>query len=125
MTTRDYLTLGPVPLDEDCLQTGKDSPTAIRMEAKRFALFLREWARRGGAPEALVQNISWKEFQHDFGSYTEAVVWYWVSEDCNPTETELFALWLEANTPPKWDSEKPEKSWEEWLVEDRKLNEMT
>ena len=90
---RDYLCLGPVPAYECCQQVGTpeydyDRDTA---DLKRYKAMLQErW------PDA---HFGIKSFQHDFGCYREAVVYY------DTAENDPIALEVEANLPTTWDQE--------------------
>ena len=68
----DYLTLGPVPCDEDCAQVGsRDFRNQSRREMKAYINQLkREF------PEWVGHDVAFKimSFAHDFGSYGEVVI---------------------------------------------------
>lgn len=89
---RDYLTLGPVPVDEDCQQIGtpgydyeKDTADLRRYKA----MLQKRW------PEA---HFAIKSFPHDFGTYREVVVYFDDEED------DPVAFEVEANLPQVWDA---------------------
>ncbi len=87
----DYLTLGPTPAGENCVQVGNDNyQTLAREECKKYiALLRKKW------PEA---NFRIKSFPHDFGSYMEVVVMY---DTENEKETDQ-AFDIENNLPESW-----------------------
>lgn len=88
---RDYLTLGPVPADEDCQQIGSpeydyDKDTA---DLRRYKAMLEQrW------PEG---RFAIKSFPHDFGTYREVVVYF------DTEEEDPLAFEVEANLPQMWD----------------------
>lgn len=96
----DYIELGPTPCEEDCAQVGQDNYRSIaRKEAMAFVKQLnREFFSR--VDRGLIEfGVKW--FNHDFGSYCEAVVYY------NPSDPESAnaAIFAENNTPMRWDEE--------------------
>lgn len=80
---RDYISLGPVPCEEDCTQVGRDNyDTQARAECKRFAAqILRHYPEPNAAA-----RIGVKSFPHDFGSYYEVVAYY-------DTDDEVSTRW--------------------------------
>ena len=94
---REYLTLGPVPVEEDCVQVNStgDYLPAMSKEVKRFVEFLDN--RFINQPEGAYFGV--KNEYHDFGQYKEAAVFY----DTNYAEAEEFAFFVECNLPMTWD----------------------
>ena len=89
---REYYELGPVPSEEDCLQTGKDDFSLMKKECRIYQRQL----------ERMFQGLQFgvKTFPHDFGSYCEVVVYY---DSENQDEAEK--VWsIESDLPAKWDN---------------------
>ena len=97
---RDYITLGPTPMGEDCIQVGSEEyhNGDDKREVKRFCEMLQkrfpEWSSE-------MVMFGKKTFPHDFGSYTEACVYY----DDEKEESCEFAYFVEGNLPEMWDDE--------------------
>ena len=91
---RDFLTLGPVPADEDCQQIGMPDYDGEKDTAdlKRYKAMLQErW------PDA---HFAIKSFPHDFGSYREVVVYFDTEQDEDP-----IAFEVESNLPREWEKQ--------------------
>lgn len=95
---RDYVTLGPTPCEEDCVQVG-DPDYSLRAipECKRFIRLIRE--HLGQEPEGAKLVV--KAFSHDFGTYHEVVCWY---DEAFPKSVD-YAFKCESNAPTRWDEE--------------------
>lgn len=96
----NYLELGPVPVDESCVQVDKSNEYLKDM--------LKECKIYKNMLESKYPNIkdfgcyfSIKDFQHDFGTYIEVVVNY-NDEDY---ESETIALDICNNLPLTWSNE--------------------
>jgi len=86
---RDYLTIGPVPCDEPCIQLGRPHYSTIsRLECNAYRKAVIE---AYGLPPG-ESTLSIKGFQHDFGTYHELVVNY----DPNNEEECAYALKVES-----------------------------
>ena len=88
---RDYLSLGPVPCDEDCQQIGSDAYDYQKDTADlhRYKTMLQErW------PTA---HFAVKSFPHDFGTYREIVVYF------DDEDEDAIAYDVEANLPQTWN----------------------
>ena len=95
---RDYLTLGPTPCGEDCQQVGpKFDFEKSNKELKAFKHQLERQFKN--IPEGSKFGI--KTFPHDFGSYSEVVVYF---DDENNKSTD-FAFDVENHIPEFWDEE--------------------
>lgn len=95
---RDYMTLGPVPVDESCAQVGKDD--FVEKERKELRAYRHQLERQfPDPPEGVTFGV--KHFAHDFGSYGEVVAKY---DDDDEKQLE-FVYQIEANLPDKWDDE--------------------
>jgi len=92
---RDYLTLGPTPVDEPCQQVGT-SHFDKQAETRELRAFLHQLERLYPKGE-----FSIKAFPHDFGTYREVVVWF----DEEIPETLELAIQVEGNTPLNWDEQ--------------------
>ena len=94
---REWLTLGPVPYEEDCVQvnSNEDYLPAMNKEVRKFVEFLQN--RFLNIPENAYFGV--KSENHDFGTYKEAAI-FWDTED---EESEQFAFFVESNIPARWD----------------------
>lgn len=97
--TLDYITLGPVPCDEDCAQVG--SPDYAIKARKECRAFINQIRRQHPALVDKIANLNIKSFPHDFGTYYEVVALF---DDNSPDETHA-AYELENVTPTVWDRE--------------------
>ena len=95
---RDYMTLGSVPYEEDCVQvnSNEDYLPAMTKEVRKFVQFLQN--RFPDIPEEAYFGVK-RESGHDFGTYLEAAV-YW---DKNDEKSQEFAFFAESNIPARWD----------------------
>ena len=94
---REWLTLGPVPYEEDCVQvsSNEDYLPAMVKEVRKFVEFLNN--RFLNIPENAYFGV--KSENHDFGPYKEAAI-YWDTED---EESEQFAYFVESHIPATWN----------------------
>ena len=97
---RDFLTLGPVPAEEECQQVGTENydPQKAFDECVRYKKLIRE--KFGDEPRGADLHI--KSFPHDFGSYYEVVCYY----DDNYEEAIDYAFACENNSPVTWDDKE-------------------
>ena len=97
---REWLTLGPVPYEEDCVQVSSSEDYLPEMvkEVRKFVEFLNN--RFLNIPENAHFGV--KSENHDFGPYKEAAI-YWDTED---SESEQFAYFVESNIPATWADTK-------------------
>lgn len=95
---RDYISIGSVPFEEDCIQVGKDNYHEMsRIECRVFIDQLTRIFGKGTENN----KIRAKSFPHDFGSYLEVVVFF-DDEDQDSLE---YAFKVEGEFPAKWDEE--------------------
>ena len=95
---RDYITLGPTPLEEPYAQVGEpDFHTTAPAECKRFLQLL--YTTFGPEPAGARLAIKW--FPHDLGSYCEVVCYY----DTESPAAVDYAFRCEAETPATWKEE--------------------
>jgi hypothetical protein len=95
---RDYISIGPSPVEEDCAQVGSDGyHNQARKECRAFINQLR----RQFCPEIGSANLNIKANPHDFGTYYDVVCYY---DDDDQVGSE-YAFKLEDETPEKWDAE--------------------
>lgn len=96
---KDYLSLGAVPCNEDCVQVNRDADyyPAMRAQAKVY----KEQLERMFPEQPDGAYLTVKTFPHDFGSYCEVCV---VFDSDNEAACE-YAYNLENNTPECWDEE--------------------
>ncbi len=93
---RDYITLGPTPAGESCIQVG--DPDYQKKAIKECHRFINQLKKQFGEPPQGASLLV-KSFHHDFGIYHE-VVCYYIDED----ETSMgYCYYLEANTPEYWE----------------------
>lgn len=93
---QDYLTVGPVPAEEECEQVGQDyNPTRARKECNAYMAQLR---RQFGEPPtgARLRILS---NPHEFGAYLEVAVYY----DSDIEGALTYAFDIENNSPREWD----------------------
>jgi hypothetical protein len=91
----DFLTLGPAPFEEDCIQVSPEVDySAMRKEVASYVALLE--SRFTNIPENAHFGI--KRESHDFGTYFEAAV-YWDTEDA---DSQAFAFFVESNLPATW-----------------------
>ena len=88
----DYVTVGPTPSGENCVQVGEeDYEQRSRVETRAYINQLRR--QFPNVPEGAKFAI--KSFPHDFGTYSEVVVKYLEDNE----EAVNFAFEVENNTP--------------------------
>jgi len=94
---KNYLEIGPSPIEEDCVQVGEENyADRAREECNRFVQLIRE--ELGKEPEGA--RLAVKSFPHDFGTYFEVVCWY----DEDLPETVEYAFRCESDAPVRWNS---------------------
>lgn len=92
---REYISIGPSPCNEDCVQLGSDNYNRrAREECRRFAAAIR--ATLGEEPDGA--ELSVEGFPHDFGTYFETVCLY----DIGNEEAEAYAFRCESDAPSEW-----------------------
>lgn len=123
--TREYLSIGPTPYGEHCVQVtedGADYWADMQAECKRFKTMLEkrfpfylELDDYGGP------TFTIKSSRHDFGSYAEVCVGY---GDNNPTAFD-FAVFVEHHTPEWWTDEAvfTLEDMQEWKKKQQEENE--
>lgn len=92
----DYLNIGSVPHSEDCLPINHED---ARKQVQRFAAQIIK-----AYPPVWGASVRVKAFDHDFGTYYEAVVYY----DTDNEDAQAYAYAVEAdrlNKLEKWDIE--------------------
>lgn len=101
----DFITLGPVPYNEDCAQVGDPGyGERVRVECSAY---VEQLERTFPIPANLVGKVFFKRasYGHDFGTYFEVVVQY----DTNEPAAVQFAYEVESSLPPYWDA--PAADW--------------
>lgn len=96
---RDYLEVGPVPHEEECVQVG--SAGYQKQAWRECQAYKNQLERLFPVPNGAPGYFAIKSFPHDFGSYYEVVVVY---DEQNETSTE-WAFNVENNAPARWDAE--------------------
>jgi len=96
---KDYLELGTVPCDEDCVQVTNDVPYEKEMkeQCQRYIELLRK--KFPTMPESCAFVI--KRNPHDFGCYYEVAIKF----NDEIEESTDFAFFVESNLPLTWDDE--------------------
>lgn len=113
---REWMMLGPTPYEEDCVQLSRDGENATQMrdEVNRYVQMLR--TRFPFAPtDDSGEEMAWfarKSESHDFGTYYEAAVYYYMDDD----EATNFAFFVEGRCPGTWDDDKvyTKEEYEAW-----------
>ena len=91
----DYLTLGPTPCEEDCVQVGEpDYMPRAELESERFIKVIRKEL----GPEPFGAALRVKTFNHEFGLYVEVVCYY----DDKLDEAVEYAFRCESDAPSCW-----------------------
>lgn len=92
----DYLTLGPAPAGEDCVQVGVSNyqQKAIKECQKYIKLLKKKFPDR---PKECVFII--KSNPHDFGSYLEVNIKF----DDESSDQKEYAYNVERNRPETWN----------------------
>lgn len=98
---KEYLCLGPVPYEEDCVQVDpeKDYLKEMQEECEKYKEML---VKRFPGAESVGCRFAVKWFEHDFGQYCEVVIWY----DDKDEESSWFAYEVEGNTPGRWSDDE-------------------
>jgi hypothetical protein len=92
----DYLSLGPVPAEEECAQVGQpDYYSKARAECRRHIELLRK--HFGPEPEGARLRVT--SNPHDFGDYLDVVIEY----DPSVREAVAYALRVERQAPSRWE----------------------
>lgn len=99
---QNWITLGCVPTEEDCIQVG--DANYLELAKLECGVYLRQLKRRF----ADMPNGAWfqiKSFPHDFGTYLEVVVKF---DDCWSDCAE-YVYEMEGRVPAQWDKEAIEE----------------
>jgi hypothetical protein len=96
---RDYLIIGPAPLDETCVQI--DDPDYYKKSIEEEKRFIKQLIRQFGSPPQEAE-LTIKPFVHEFGTYHEVVCWF----DDQSKEAVAYCFDLEANTPETWENDE-------------------
>jgi hypothetical protein len=95
---KDYISIAPSPLGEDCAQVGADNyPERSRAECRAL---IHQLHRQLGA-EPTGARLKMKSNPHDFGSYMDVICEY---VELYPDAIE-YAYKCEAECPEFWDEE--------------------
>ncbi|MDB9427178.1 hypothetical protein PN437_20150 [Microcystis aeruginosa CS-564/01] len=95
---RDYIEIGPTPINEDCVQIGVSNYS--RKATKEASIFVDQLRRQFG-PEPIGTSLSIKWFSHDFGAYVSVVCYY----DQDSEESVNYAFSCEGLAWEKWDDQ--------------------
>ena len=91
---KDYLSLGPVPIEENCVQVGTSAHD--KFGSKEASVFKQQLIK-----EFPNGDFKAKTFYHDFGSYKEVCIYF---DDENESEMD-YAYMVEENLPLNWTEE--------------------
>ena len=92
----EYLELGSVPVDEDCVQVGsREYESQWKAEGNRYVALLKQ---KFPQHEQTGVRFVVMAFPHDFGTYHEVVAKY--QKD---SKGEDFAYFVEAHLPTTWE----------------------
>lgn len=94
----DYLELGPVPANEECVQVGEDNYTELGK--KECYIHKRQLERQfPSLPGEMRFGV--KAFNHDFGGYYDVVIYFrgGIQEEAQ------MAYRIEREASPDWDEE--------------------
>lgn len=96
----EYLSLGPAPSGEDCTQLGSQNYDELsRIEILTFIEQIIRHFYSKGIDILKHCSLRSKSFNHDYGSYREAVIYY----DPNNSESVEIAFLVEEKIPELWD----------------------
>ncbi len=94
----DFLSIGPVPCDEDCSQRGTED--FVLNSTRECKAYINQLKRMFPNPEDKnFFKIKWSN--HDFGMYPEVVIYY---NDDIKISCE-YAFNVESKSPAQWDEE--------------------
>ena len=93
---REYIELGPTPCDEKCQQVGDSFNPTFAAEEMRCYIKLLKQLFPGSTDVRCGFGI--KSFPHDFGNYSEVVIYY----NSNDQASIDFAFNVENNLPSSW-----------------------
>jgi len=91
----DYMSIGPAPCDEECVQATCDNAGEQQAECRRFITLIRKHL----GEEPVGARLKVKGFPHDFCTYYEVVCMY----DENSEEACAYAMRCESEAPSTWD----------------------
>lgn len=104
--SKDWLTIGSTPSDEDCVQTiNPDYDRLSRQECERFRQLVLKIC---GQPPNDTVWVGVKKFPYECdkcclsGFYREVVVFY----DNTNQEGMDYAYWVESHSPQTWDQKE-------------------
>ena len=93
----DFIELGSTPCSENCAQVGQSDYTRhARIECQ---VYKHQLERQFPVPDGTDCYYRVKSFSHDFGAYSEVIIYFNTSQDI-ATE---FAFHVENNLPETWD----------------------
>jgi hypothetical protein len=97
---RDYICIGPSPVEEECAQVGSKEYDYTSKARKECVAFKGQLIREFGVPPDGA-SLAIKSFPHDFGSYMEVVCYF----DDNNEDAVNYCFNIENNTPGHWDDQ--------------------
>lgn len=96
---RDFLSIGPAPAEEECVQVGEpDYEARAQAECEQFIKLVR--GKLGKEPEGARLRV--KAFPHELGTYYEVVCYF----DTDDPAARDYAFECEAGAPGRWRKEK-------------------
>jgi hypothetical protein len=91
---KNFIELGPVPYDEECVQVGcEDYMTKAKKECNAY---IEQLCRLFGDVDLRI-----KSFPHDFGNYLEVVIYF---DDETENDSDVAGN-VADNLPANWDNE--------------------
>lgn len=96
----DYLTLGSVPYNENCVQVG--DPEYYDKTKKETERYIEQLKARFPEYQEIGVRFVVKSFEHDFGTYHEVVVKF---NDSNDIQC-AFADFVDQNLPGNWNDKE-------------------
>ena len=97
---RDYLELGPSPVEEDCLQMGVASNKECKAECERFQRLLERVIPIPDRLPNVKYGVKFFPYEGPAGGYYEVVIYF---DGNNEQECEFVLGSVEANVPQTWD----------------------
>ena len=94
---KDYISLGSVPVDEDCVQVSKTDDYLYKMK-EECRKYMKQLEGQFPIPEGVEAHFTVKTFPHDFGPYCEVAIIFELDDD----KSREFAYNIEDNLPEHW-----------------------
>ena len=99
---KDFFTIGPVPVEEDCMQVGNENYT--KFSIIECETFIDQIKRQFPNLNETVK-LKTKSFVHDFGTYHEVAIWF----ESDDEESVEDAYKIDNELPNVWDEQSRKK----------------